>query len=794
MSRPDSGTQALSTPTPDTPSHFKSVRQQLLSDHYDQLSQRREALTVACDNWLAQLYHTGVDTPLQGNSALIAVGGYGRRELSPGSDLDVVLLHQPGLSVAASADSIWYPIWDAGVRLDHSVRTPAATRRLANSDIKVLLGLLDARTIAGNDELLASLRSSVLADWRAKAHRHMDELREVIETRAELFGQLAYLQEPDLKESLGGLRDVTILRAVAASWLTEVPRARLAQPYRTLLDTRDALHSVSGRSSDKLVREYQADVALSLGVVTDHAGEGAADAALRQVASAARTIDWASDLVWHRVTRLGRPGRVAGLRKLGNKGASPRVPLTTGAVIDKGEVILARDAKPTRDPELMLRAAAAAAGAGLRLAPGTLRVLSESAPLPLTPWSDATRQNFLALLGAGRHTIAAWESLDQEGYISALIPEWEATRSAPQNNPIHRYTVDRHSLETVVQANQFVRDISRPDLLLTAALLHDIGKPVDGPRHAEVGAVLARTIASRMGFNDIDTAAIELLVRNHLLLADLATRHDVADPAVIETVTAAIGSLEALEMLWLLTQADARATGPAACSAWRMTLIQQLYSNARAKLSGRTAPAPSTPTEAELAAATASGVVVMSRQTSGLTELVVSADGQHLAPIAGVLALHRQQVVSATVRAIGEKLVSTWRVVPLYADAPETNRISIDLRRAKQGSLPLPTLLAGVTSAPTAEHPEVLPAHIEATATAQLTRLEVRAPDSRALLYRLLAAIESSGALVHAARVSTLGADVVDVFEVTNGQGRALSSSHLLALQAELQRVALPPQ
>ncbi len=767
----DRDERTLRTVDPTDPAIFRATREMLLAAPLVSPAGRREALTGMTDEWLVELFEAAQADPT--SMALVAVGGYGRRELAPGSDIDLVLLHAPGVQVADVADKLWYPVWDSGLKLDHSVRTPSQARRMASSDIKVMLGLLDARTVVGDDGLLAGLRASALADWRAKAANRLDDLRYMTQLRRETFGELAYLQEPDLKESIGGIRDVVVMRAIAASWVTDVPRARLDAPYRLLLDVRDALQTVTGRSSDKLLRQEQPAVAQLLGI-DDPSGDG--DGVLRAVAAAGRTIDWASDIVWHRVDRIRRPSRVPGLRRIGAKKPPPRVPLVEGAVIDDGEVVLARDARPGRDSGLTLRLAAATARAGLRISPATLRRLAETTVAPPAPWPDAVRNDFVGLIGAGRNAVPVWESLDQENLITRLLPEWEATRSAPQHNPVHVHTVDRHMLETAVHASAHARDVARPDLLLVAALLHDIGKPAGAARHSEVGSAMVAELAPRMGFSERDSEILVLLVEHHLLLADTATRRDIADPDTIAMVASAVGDLEVLELLWALTKADAQATGPAAWSPWKGALIDALVEQVAAVLSGRpdglALPGPS---EAEQAAAVAHDVVVLRTEDGGLEELVIGAPRAPLADIAGVLALHRLRVIEARAAEIGERSVSTWRVAPAFGEAPDAHRIAVDLRRVLDGSLRVhdrlmrrDTSYQGGQGAPA---PRVV---VVPDASSSASVLEVRAPDSSALLYRLLHTVSQHGAVVRAAKVATLGGDVVDVFYLVDDAGAPL--------------------
>ncbi|MGG8406100.1 [protein-PII] uridylyltransferase, partial [Streptomyces sp. 12297] len=284
------------------PGGYAAARLRLLQEESRSGPSRRAELAALTDGWLTALFAAAVKYTGVRGAALVAVGGYGRAELSPRSDLDLLLLHDgkaaPG-DLAALADRIWYPVWDLGLALDHSVRTPAQARKTAAEDLKAHLGLLDARPVAGDLGLVAALRTSVLADWRNQAVRRLPELHALCRERAERAGELRFLLEPDLKEARGGLRDVTALRAVAASWVADAPREGLADARRRLLDARDALHLTTGRATDRLSLQEQDQVADGLGLLD-------ADALLRQVYEAARVVSYAGDVTWREVGRVLR--------------------------------------------------------------------------------------------------------------------------------------------------------------------------------------------------------------------------------------------------------------------------------------------------------------------------------------------------------------------------------------------------------------------------------------------------------------------------------------------------------
>ena len=521
--------------------------------------------------------------------ALVAVGGYGRKELLPGSDLDVLLLHDGREGIAKIADRIWYPVWDSGARLDHAVRTVPQARRVARNDLKVALGLLNARHVAGDPDLTTRLREGALEDWRGNARTRLAELKELHEERTRLHGELAFLLEPDLKESRGGQRDVHAIQAIAAAWVAPAPGPRVRAAYEQILDARHVLHEVTGRRLDRLVLEEQDEVARTLGLLDG-------DALLRTLAGAGRTVAYAVDHAFRQADRAG------GRRSLGvrmRRGKPERRPLADGVVEQDGEVVLARAATPATDPVLVLRAAAAAAQSGFPLAPRALARLAECPPLSV-PWPADARDALLALLGAGPSAISVWEALDQEGLLTALIPDWERVRNRPQRNPLHRFTVDRHLVECAANAAALTRDVARPDLLLLACLLHDIGKGWPGD-HSVSGEVVARDVARRVGLNDADAEVIAAAVRYHLLLPSVATRRDLDDPMTVQHVATTVGSRLLLELLHALSQADGLATGPAAWNDWKAGLVADLVRRVSAVLDGEPMPEPGPLREDQLA-------------------------------------------------------------------------------------------------------------------------------------------------------------------------------------------------
>ncbi|MFJ8869812.1 [protein-PII] uridylyltransferase [Streptomyces sp. NPDC102473] len=800
------------------PSGYAAARLRLLQEEAQSGPPRRAALARLTDDWLTGLFTTAAERAGVRGAALVAVGGYGRGELSPRSDLDLLLLHDGTAdagAVAALADGIWYPVWDLGLALDHSVRTPGEARRTAGEDLKVQLGLLDARPVAGDLGLVSGLRTAILADWRNQAPKRLPALDELCRERAERMGELQFLLEPDLKEARGGLRDATALRAVAASWVADAPREGLAEARRTLLDARDALHLTTGRATDRLALQEQDQVAGALGLLD-------ADALLRHVYEAARTVSYATDVTWREVNRVlrarsARP-RLRTILGGGAKAAPERTPLAEGVVEADGEVVLARTARPERDPVLTLRAASAAAEAGLPLSRHLVRHLSTAAqPLPV-PWPPQAREELVTLLGAGESTVGVWEALEAEGIITRLLPDWERVHCRPQRNPVHTWTVDRHLVETAVRASHLTRRVGRPDLLLIAALLHDIGKGWPGD-HSVAGEVIARDMAARIGFDKQDVGVVATLVRHHLLLVETATRRDLDDPATVRSVADAVGSASTLELLHALTEADALATGPAAWSSWRASLVTDLVRRVAALLAGEEPPAPeplapSAEQERLAVEALRTGEPVLSLHTRpepapedgepepvGVELLIALPDRPGVLPAAaGVLALHRLTVRAADLRAVelptelGETaglLVLSWRVAAEYGSLPQAARLRADLVRALDGSLDIRARLAEREAAyPRRRGVKAPPPTVTVAAAGSrlATVIEVRAQDAPGLLHRIGRALEHHAVRVRSAHVSTLGANAVDAFYVTDADGAPLSPERAAEVAGEVEK------
>ncbi|HEX7209533.1 MAG TPA: [protein-PII] uridylyltransferase [Propionibacteriaceae bacterium] len=737
---------------------------------------RRRLITECVESALVELY-ADVGGPASG-AALAAVGSLARRELGPRSDIDLVLLHNGKASTKINtlANDLWYPLWDARIRVDHAVRTPAECAEVAGSELSAGVGLLDLRVIAGDAELVKGARTALLDAWRGNARKRLPELLASLDERVATFGDAAYLLEPDLKEARGGFRDVSMLRALSASWLTDRPHVGVREPYERLLDVRDALHLAAGRTLDRLISSETAAVATRLGY-------DQADDLHRDVSLAARRIGHAVDVTVRAARQALPQHRVLNFIKRERK--PDYIQADHGLIIHAGEVGLGRTTD-AGDPLVGLRAGALAAQRGLVLSPVTADNLGKlGRPLP-TPWPDSARDALLELLSSGSNVIPVWEALDLAGCISRWIPSWEPIRARPQHNPIHRHTVDRHLVQTVAEVQQHLTRVERPDILLLTGLFHDIGKlPGAGVHHADRGAPIACEAVAAIGLNQTDSQLVELLVRHHLTLAALATKRDHADPATLDALVEAVqGRADILNLLRYLTEADARAAGPAAWSPWRAQLINSLADQAEGLLVDEATRVDVTQL-VDLGLARSVQLdgrprIRVEPQPGGVQLVIAARDRLGLfSDTAGLLASHSVQVRSAVLHTVEGVAVNTWRVdKQAVSDLPDTAYLVKQLSRLEAGET---GILNSVQRREARAHSSgaVPNPYLELVRGASETAavVEVRTADRAGLLYTLGRSLSDIRLSIRSAHISTLAGQAIDTFYITEVDGSAPSPS-----------------
>jgi [protein-PII] uridylyltransferase len=734
------------------------------------------ALTGRFDDYLAAVF-AAADVPP--GVALVAVGGYGRGEQCPGSDLDVALVHIPGMDMGDIAERVWYPLWDAGLKLGHQVGTVAQLLDVGAENLETATSLLAARVVAASsadgEALVDDLAERALAQWKGRSRQNLDQLQGAVAERHARFGEVAFLLEPDIKEARGGLRDVHSLFWVEQATvpiLREAESAGLAAAFETLLEVRVELHRLTGQRADKLLLELQDDVAAALGLAD-------ADVLMAEVSAAGRTIAWTGEGAARRTLRASRRrGPMKALSGIRRREVAP------GLVLDDGRLELTDDAD-LGDPLLVLRYAASAARHDAYLQRGSLERLADHAePLP-APWPAEARGLFVDLLAAGPAAIPVIEDLDQVGLFVLLVPEWEPCRSRPQRNAYHRFTVDRHLMEAAAEASRLVGQVERPDLLLVGALFHDIGKGYPGD-HTVVGVDLLTTIAARMGYEGDDVDLLVAMVEHHLLLPDVATRRDLDDNGTIRQVADAVGGTVLLGLLGALTEADSIATGPSAWSNWKAGLVRELVERTSHVLGGGDVGdvvGGSFPDAAQQALLDDGTFVV---RGEGLELTVVAADRPGtFAKVAGVLALNGADVLGASAHSEHGRALSVFRVGSVLGGEPDWARIDEQVNRALAGRLAVAARLGDRSRTYRPIHLTARPARptmtVDNVSSATATVLEVTCPDGVGVLYRITRAFAELDLDIVRAHVQTLGSDVIDAFYVRDQFGAKITDPEHLA-------------
>lgn len=558
------------------------------------------AWTDAVDEAVVEL---GQPVLERGRVSVAAVGGYGRRELCPGSDIDLLVLHD-GLGEEALEHvvrDLVYPLWDAGVKVGYALRTVKEAVSWGD-DLDTATATLDARRLVGDATLVGEVRDGLVARLRKKPERFLEQLTNADSDRRARAGDAAEVLEPDLKSGAGGLRDVQSLRwaagvlvgqlgldpLVSAGYLGAPDRTRIARAYERLLAVRVALHLSQETPNEVLRMDLQHEVATRLGHVDgEDERDTAAHRLLRDLFLDARTVDHVHRRTWAPIlvdARAGRRRRRTAQREVNG------FEVVDGLLrLPAGEDVSAPDL-PVRIMETLVDESLVVD----RSLAATLRRRVEDGEG--WEWTDDLRQRFLAVLWRGSAALPAVAEMDHAGVLTAMLPEWAPIRGRAQRNPFHRYSLDRHAwhaaaelgdlVETEAWAASALEQVTDRDGLMLGVWLHDVGK-AHGEPHAETGIPVARGIAQRMGATQHSQDLVETLVRHHLLLPDAATRRDVSDPALAEQVAETVGDSSTLACLNLLAAADAHATGPNAWNSWKASLIASLVAKVEAVLNDR---------------------------------------------------------------------------------------------------------------------------------------------------------------------------------------------------------------
>jgi [protein-PII] uridylyltransferase len=525
--------------------------------------------------------------------AFVAVGGYGRSELCLHSDIDIIILFGSKIPAQAKelSDDIFLPLWDLGLDLGYGIRTIKDCLTLSKEDFEVLTSVMDARFLCGDSPLFLSLiedlKQKVIS---RKTNRFSRWLEDRDKIRLDKFGDASHLLEPHLKEGIGGLRNYHHILWLAKAFLDfTVPRdleylGKFSHnEYRQLTDdldfiwlVRNYLHHLSGRKNDRLNFEFQETIAKKLGykdqenILGVEQFMGRLHACMASIKSLHRSF--ANSL--H-------------LKKLATRKNFPAGNIPAGLVVHQGEICFDSAKVILSDPPLLMDIFVQSSTLDCPLSLEATRLIQEFLYLVDDTFRETNRavQSLLKIMSRKN----AAETLDQmleTGFLGAFIPEFSRISDLVQFDAYHVFPVGRHSIETVKYLNNIptqneillldmFSDLQNPEPLLLAALFHDIGKI--GHEHAKKGVTITQNILKRFHYDNSKAEDILFLVGNHLLIAETATRRDLNDEKVVVQCARTIGDVERLKMLYLLTWADSKATGPRAWNEWIANLVQELF-------------------------------------------------------------------------------------------------------------------------------------------------------------------------------------------------------------------------
>jgi len=546
------------------------------------------------DIFIRKHFHAAA-SELSGSIALVALGGYGRQELFPYSDIDLMILYQPEqqAEIKRVAEAILYPLWDTGLEVGHGVRTVQEAMDHAGQDFFFQVAMLDARFIAGSqqlfDGLLAQYRLRFIEGGREEFVRSMRACRAA---RRQRFGSHSYLLEPHIKEGKGGMRDIQAMLWTAkvifsldslqdimeAGILLEEEQEAFATSWNELVKIRNRLHYVSGRKNDQLYFEYQEELAQAFGYKTG-TGKLGVERFMRELHGHLQTIAVITDLFFEHVDE------VLGMARKDERSNSDRI-LEKGIELRNNRVHLVVSAKElAARPYLLMRLFLASAKMGAPVHHRTRKIVSASLGLVDDKLRVSPRMSrpFFELLLHPADPLPVLEVMLETGLLTAYIPEFARISTLAQHDVYHIYTVDRHLLQTVAELRLIVEQdagvylaVASPHILFLAALLHDIGKGAGGD-HSLIGAEMVGAVGARLGLETAERNCLVFLIRYHLFMPENALRRDLNDETFIRRCAETIGDSDRLAMLYLLAIADSRATGPSAWSEWKAALLHEIF-------------------------------------------------------------------------------------------------------------------------------------------------------------------------------------------------------------------------
>jgi len=708
---------------------------------------------------------------LTGELAIVGLGGTGRGEMAPYSDLDLMFLTRakPAAAAVQAAEAILHLLWDLKLKVGHSLRSAAQLIALAKSDNTVRTAVLEARLVWGEetlfDDAMRRFRKEVVAGTAAQYVAAKLAERDARHVR---MGDSRYVVEPNIKEGKGGLRDLHALYwigkyvhgverpadLVAAGLLSAGEYRRFDRAERFLWSVRCHLHLISGRAEERLGFDFQRQIAAAMHYA-DRPGKSAVERFMQFYFLNAKTVgDLTGQFLAQLDEQMGKKGFRFALPTLRRRPAR-----LNGFTLDRGRLSIPTDSFLAKQPARLLELFALAAREGLEVHPKAMRTATRDARL-VDQVRDDHQANalFMAVLTnlAAPDTVLRW--MNEAGVFGRFVPDFGRVVAQMQFDMYHHYTVDEHSIRAIgllaaiergelaedhPLATALFRQVASRRTLYVAVLLHDIAKGRGGD-HSELGAEIAGRLGPRFGLDAAETETVAWLVRHHLLMSATAFKRDLADPKTIEDFVARVQSPERLRLLLILTVVDIRAVGPGVWTEWKRVLLRTLFEAAEERLR-------------------------LGHKQRGRTELVAARQAELAAAVGW-----RANIARAFARRLSD---SYWLAEPLAWQVANARQVAA--AEAQIGT-PRPSIVA------------------ESDADSGATRISVFAPDREGLFFRIAAALAGAGASIIDARIhTTRDGMALDNLLVQDGQGRAYADRKrrarlIRAVEAALDQEALP--
>jgi len=787
-------------------------------------------LTSAIDRMALRAYAESLAPAFPNGLAMLAVGGFGRRELFPYSDVDIMLLvERESLAVDLKEPLSEFVrlLWDAGLRLSHSVRTIRECTEIQEGNIELNISLLDRRSLGGDPALYASLeaRLPVFLERRARAlSRHLCGLSL---SRHAKFQDTIYHLAPDVKETPGGLRDLHLL-----GWLAKLRKpdadvtARLLEPRRFLGSLRCFLHYQAGRDQNLLDFDAQDEIAHQT------------FAAVNEPAAYMREYFRNARIVYSEARRaIDLTGKNESSLLVQFRDWRSRLS-NSDFTVSNERVLLRMPSQLESDPAIVLRLFEFIARHGIPPAAETERRLEQSRETLAAHWATqnslwTSLRSILSL----PHAAKALRAMHDANLVQALFPEWSQIVCLVVPDFYHRYTVDEHTLVTIEKLAELsgaedasrrrfaeiLSEIENLALLRFALLFHDTGKGSNTGEHSRRSAELARQAMQRLQMPAEDQSAVEFLIEHHLDLTAVMNSRDLYDPATARMLAGRIGTIEQLKLLAVLTYADISAVHPGAMTPWRLEQLGQTYRIAHQELlreleTDRIQEAPEglgelavfirgfpvrylrTHTPAEIRAhshlreiSRPTGVAVQIDRQGGVYRLtIVARDTPFLfASLSGAISSFGLDIVKAeafsnTRGLILDTFVFADPLRTLDLNPPEVQRLQETIERVALGKVDIERLLVGRPMPAKHKRPMIKPrVYFDSEACETATLVEIITEDRPGLLYSLASTFSSAGCNIDVVLIDTEGHKAIDVFYVAS-DGKKLNAELTEMLEKRL--------